>query len=104
MTTYAKGPRAWGECQRSGLRTLRKNLVRDGYVKGMMVLPDWYDPPHPQEHPKPINDPIGVRHPAPELSKFSQVLTFPIFSTDTMSYTRPLIINSYIGVVGVSAT
>lgn len=66
--SYARGSRAWGECQRCGERLLLNRMVGDGYVKGLRVCPPCYDPPHPQERPIALHDPQALYRPAPELS------------------------------------
>lgn len=37
------------ECQRSGIKCFAHQLVRDGRNPQLLVLPEWADPPHPQE-------------------------------------------------------
>lgn len=37
------------ECQRSGIKCHASELVRDGRNPQLKVLPEWADPPHPQE-------------------------------------------------------
>ncbi len=37
------------ECQRSGTKCFASELVRDGRNPQLKVLPEWADPPHPQE-------------------------------------------------------
>jgi len=66
---YAKGNNAWGECAKSGQRTLLKNLVRDGDNPNLLVLPSEYDPPHPQEKPLNAFDPQTLRYPSPKRDK-----------------------------------
>lgn len=39
------------ECQRSGTKCHASELVRDGRNPHLLVLPEWADPPHPQERP-----------------------------------------------------
>ena len=70
---YAKGRRAWGECQRSGRRMLRKDMVKDEYVKGLLVDPAWKELEHPQDKPLRIEDPIALRRPATRRDKASDV-------------------------------
>jgi hypothetical protein len=66
---YATGKRALGECQRSGKRVPYQSLVEDGYIPGLLVAPDWYEPPHPLDEPlKDIDDPVALYKPAPEIS------------------------------------
>lgn len=43
MSNYIKD--RYGYCQRSGQRVRRSELVEDGYIPGLMVHPDWYEPP-----------------------------------------------------------
>lgn len=64
--TFAKGTRAWGICQRSGLRFLLKDLVPDGRYPNLMVNPAWWEPKHPQENPITVTDPQTLYRPAPE--------------------------------------
>lgn len=67
--SYARGRLAWGECQRSGIKTLLRNLVPDGDVPGLMVLPAWREPVHPQEIPiEDVSDPIALLNPSPDQS------------------------------------
>lgn len=80
MTKYAKGSRAWGECDRSGKRMLLKDMVADGYYPDLIVDPAWRDERHPQEHLKPLHDPETLYRPAPmDLPSLDPpVLTFSI--------------------------
>jgi photosystem II stability/assembly factor-like uncharacterized protein len=39
------------ECMRSGTKCFASQLVRDGRNPQLLVLPEWADPPHPQEQP-----------------------------------------------------
>lgn len=72
---YAKGRKAWGMCQKSGLRTLHRKLVRDGDNPGLMVLPDWRDEKHPQEKLRPRPDRQALKRPAPDLDAFNASLS-----------------------------
>lgn len=38
-------------CMRSGAKCRAADLVRDGRNPALLVLPEWADPPHPQERP-----------------------------------------------------
>ena len=38
-------------CMRSGIKCHASELVRDGRIPSLLVLPEWADPPHPQERP-----------------------------------------------------
>jgi hypothetical protein len=66
---WARASRAWGMCSRSGKRTLLRDMVADGYIKGLRVAPDEWDPPHPQERFEPLVDAQFVRNPAPDLDR-----------------------------------
>lgn len=69
MTTrYARGEHALGECARSGIVMLRKDMVEDGQFPGLLVHPDWYEPPYP-EPLKDLSDAVALYRPAPEQSK-----------------------------------
>jgi hypothetical protein len=67
-TRFARGARAVGECGRSGRKMLLRRMVEDGYTPGLMVDPNWYDPPHPQEDPVVTTDAVALEKPAPEQS------------------------------------
>jgi hypothetical protein len=45
-----------------------RDLVEDGQVRGLLVAPDWYEPPHPQESPPMGDDPVGLLRPTGEIS------------------------------------
>lgn len=47
-------------CQRSGEKCKASELVRDGRVPSLLVLPQWADPAHPQERPFVPTDAEGV--------------------------------------------
>lgn len=38
-------------CMRSGIKCKASELVRDGRIPSLLVLPEWADPPQPQERP-----------------------------------------------------
>ncbi len=65
---YARGSRALGECARSGIKMLRRNMVEDGQFPGLLVHPRWKEDKHPQETPPDVDDPIAIYRPAPEQS------------------------------------
>ena len=48
------------ECQRSGKKCRANELVRDGRNPQLLVLPEWADPYHPQEHPYSPDDQEGM--------------------------------------------
>lgn len=66
---YAKGDKAWGECERSGKKMLLKDMVYDGEWPDMLVAPDWYDPEHPQEYLPDEFDPETLYGPTTDLDK-----------------------------------
>lgn len=59
MSTYG-GREQQAECQRSGKKCRASELVRDGRNPQLLVLPEWADPEHPQEHPYSPDDQEGV--------------------------------------------
>lgn len=66
--------RVWGECQRSGKRVLRSQLLYDGQNGNLLVAPDEYDPYHPQLRLSPRRDKgteSVVRAPAPLLKNMT---------------------------------
>lgn len=66
---YARGLRAWGECQRCGFRVLYVNLLVDGDTPGLLVCGSCWDPKHPQDLPPPIGaDEQALYRPSPEVS------------------------------------
>lgn len=77
MKKYARGTHALGECARSGIKMLRRDMVRDGHYPHMLVHPSWWEPRHPQETLPAFDDPEALRDPAPENveSPTSPVLT-----------------------------
>lgn len=85
MARYAAGKRAIGECARSGGKMLLKDMVGDGYYPGLRVDPAWHEPKHPLERLPRVDDPVSLRHPAPERSKDSQLVTvrFPLYDLDS---------------------
>lgn len=66
-TMYARNRNAVAICNRSGVKMLRSDMVEDGYIKGLLVHPEWYDPAHPQEQPFDPDEPIAIYKPAPDL-------------------------------------
>lgn len=47
-------------CMRSGIKCHASELVRDGRIPSLLVLPEWADPPQPQERPYVPNDMEGT--------------------------------------------
>jgi hypothetical protein len=68
---YAQGQKAWGLCQRCGIRFLLNDLVFDGYMPGLRVCVDCYDSRHPQEYPIDVTDPQALYRPAPDSVAFT---------------------------------
>jgi hypothetical protein len=64
---YARNKNAVAICNRSGQKMMRSHMVEDGYLKGLLVHPDWYDPYHPQERPFDPDEGIAIYKPAPDL-------------------------------------
>lgn len=47
-------------CGRSGIETLKSKLVRDGYMRGLWVLPEYYEKMQPIKYrPKPERPPFN---------------------------------------------
>lgn len=59
--------KAYGECGRSGKRVPLADMVEDGYIPGLLVARDWYEPPHPQDQ-EPVDHAEEHTVPAPEIS------------------------------------
>lgn len=77
---YARGEEAWGECGRCAKRDYLRNLVFDGYYPNMRVCSECYEPKHPQENLKRIDDPVALWRPAPEnIQNTPPVLTGVVF-------------------------
>lgn len=64
---YARNKDSVAICNRSGQKMLRRDMIEDGYIRGLLVHPDWYDPPHPQEQPFDPDEGIAIYRPAPDL-------------------------------------
>jgi len=66
---FATGKNAFGECMRSGKKVPYSDLVQDGYIPGLLVCREWYEPPHPQDTPPPVTtDAEALANPSPEQS------------------------------------
>jgi hypothetical protein len=63
---YATGDRAWGLCQKCGLRFLLRTLVFDGYYPNLRVCSGCYDSRQPQEFLVDVTDPTALWKPSPE--------------------------------------
>lgn len=89
---FAQGKQAWGECQRSGIKMLLKDMVEDGYQKGLMVHPDFYEAPHPQDTPARAGEGIALRRPAPPQNRFRAVISLPLYDVmnDSLKDSFPL--------------
>lgn len=77
MTIYARGKSAWGYCARSGKRALLKDLIPDGHYPNLLVLPEWWEPKHPQETPAKVFDPMALRRPSPNRDRPGHLIVFP---------------------------
>jgi len=64
---YARGSKAWGHCERCGIRHLLSALVKDGQYPDMLVCTECYDPKHPQERLPVIFDPVTLYDPTGDL-------------------------------------
>jgi len=90
---YASPKRTIAICNRSGQQMLRKDMVEDGYLRGMLVHPEWYDPIEPQEEPFDPEEGIAIYKPAPDLvapyPPYSAVLAGgPVGADFVMSWTQ----------------
>ncbi len=56
-------------CQRSGIETLKSKLVRDGFIRGMWVLPEYYCCPQFLTRPRPKPE-LPPFNPAPLIDTF----------------------------------
>lgn len=93
---YASGDRAWGECARSGIRMLLKDMVEDPRT-GLLVAPDWAEPPDPQP-PIDIFDGIALERPAPDLDQIGTVVfPGPLADPATGDPLRPLFSKYFLG-------
>lgn len=90
---YASGKYALGECGKSGIDTELKNLVRDGYYKGLLVLPEYYEPPDPQTKRANAADAIALRYPSPRRDLIGIEIRFPTMSARLLSINPPLTIS-----------
>lgn len=79
---FATGRYTQGFCQRCSLNFPHGELQFDGEVKGLLVCGACYDPPHPQERPAKIYDPIALRRPAPEPA----IISTTIFDFSSVDY------------------
>lgn len=73
MGSFARGTNAIGDCMRCGFQYPLLDLRVDGRypAKKLLVCESCWDPWDPQEHPwPPINDPIALEHPAPEVAGY----------------------------------
>jgi len=80
-------------CGRSGIETLKSNLVRDGYMRGLWVLPEYYEPPQPIKYrPKPEVPPynpqplIDVYPQTVNLGQVSETPPYGVFSQGTFRF------------------
>ncbi len=86
---YARGSQAWGICQRCGLRALLNELIFDRYYPGLRVHAECYDDRHPQEHLKPVSDPVALWKPSPEQGGLTPILDYDIdLSGVTLTWTE----------------
>lgn len=87
---YARGDRAWGLCQRCGLRFLLRNLTFDGYMPGLRVCYGCRDDRQSQEYPVNVTDPEALYKPAPDDAPWDAVLSFVVSgSTINLAWIPP---------------
>lgn len=87
MATFATGKYSKAFCGRCGLPWNYGDLREDGQVRGLRVCPDCWEPRHPQERPQKADDPIALRHPAPEvIADPSYEVTYPLYQVSSGTY------------------
>ena len=87
---YAQGKRAYGTCGRGGHRLYLKDMRRDP-LTGLMVDPDWAEPPLMRPATD-IIDGVVLRRPAPELDRIGTIVYIGnIIDFATGDPVRPLI-------------
>lgn len=85
MHRYAEGRKAWGHCERCGMRYLLKQLTSDGYKPDLLVCQPCWDEDHPQERLPDTVDPIALYEPTGDLSlqdPLARPSPAPLFFTD----------------------
>lgn len=82
---YAHGSKAWGMCQRCGLRSYLNDLVPDGRYPDILVHPnDCYEPPVIEEQSIPkIFDAVNLKKPSPDNDKNDISISFPNYQADS---------------------
>ena len=63
MKKYAEGRKAWGHCERCGLRYFLKQLTSDGHKPNLLVCRECWDEEHPQERLTPAVDAMTLYEP-----------------------------------------
>lgn len=98
MARYASGKNAWGFSDRSGFRYRLSEMVTEW--NGSKVGPDEFEPKHEQLEPiSPGPDPQALYDPRPENNIISASVTFPVFSTQTLTYVPTLRMKGVVGSV-----
>ena len=95
---------AWGHCARCGQRYHVRELMMDGYIRGISVCERCYDPPHPQERLDPLYDPQGIRHASPDRDTPEVAHTFPGYDLTTGETYGPLAVQWALGQVTIAIT
>lgn len=83
MSRYAKGKYALGECGRSGKILPLKDMVEDGYIKGMLVSKEYYEAPDPSLHYQPKTDAVALERTAPRADGSDIEIAIPTLNTNT---------------------
>lgn len=104
MSNYASGKYAWGISDRSGFRYRLKDMRQEW--NGLLVGPDEYEEKHPQLEPnRRPTDPEALRNPRPDTNnEMSATVTFPVFSTETLTYLTNPVAHADVGTVQVNIT
>lgn len=89
MAKYAVGRKAWGYCARSGKRALLKELVPDGHYPNLLVLPEYWEPKHPQEKIVMVFDATALRRPSPDRDRPGHLILFPTLDSQLQVQQNP---------------
>lgn len=75
--------RAYGICQRSGLRFYLDELVKDGYNPNLLVHPRYWEPPEKLRRYRPKKEEFIKKVISPEVTDTNERLSLPTRNFDT---------------------
>jgi hypothetical protein len=75
--------RAYGICQRSGLRFYLDELVKDGYNPNLLVHPRYWEPAEKLRRYKPKKEEFVKKVISPEVTDTGETLSLPTRNFDT---------------------